>query len=143
MRPLSPCGKVPTARAKLPARVLIIDNELLVRWSLSAGLGLAGFEAVTASSGAEALTLARQPPHPDVVLLDSRLYDTDPAALLEDLRLAAPRCRFLMLTTAGQEMPTPPWDGIIVIRKPFDLAEVVRLVDAAAAPPHALSERVR
>ena len=135
MMPFSRCGKVPTPCAKLPARVLIIDDEVLVRWSLSTGLRLAGFDTITASSRAEALTLASQPPHPDIVLLDSRLYDSDPAVLLEDLQLAAPRCRFVILTTSGHETQVPPWDGITVITKPFDLVEVVRLIGAAVAPP--------
>jgi DNA-binding NtrC family response regulator len=134
MMPSSRCGKVPTPRAKLRARVLIIDDELLVRWSLSTGLRLAGFDTVTASSSAEALTLAHLAPQPDIVLLDSRLYDSDPAVLLEDLRLAAPQCRFVVLTTSGHEMPVPPWDGITIITKPFDLVEVVRVVAAKVAP---------
>jgi DNA-binding NtrC family response regulator len=138
MMPSSHCGKVPTTRAKLRARVLIIDDELLVRWSLSTGLRLAGFDTITASSRAEALTLARQPPHPDIVLLDSRLYDSDPTVLLEDLRLAAPLCRFVILTTSGHEMPVLPWDGITVITKPFDLVEVVRVVGADVAPTYAV-----
>ena len=138
MMPLSRCGKVPTLRAKSPARVLIIDDELLVRWSLSTGLRLAGFDTVTASSSAEALTLARQAPHPDIVLLDSRLYGSDPAVLLEDLRLAAPLCRFVILTTSRHEMPVPPWNGITVITKPFDLVDVVRVVTANLAPAYAV-----
>ena len=133
--PSTCCGKCPTGRAKSPTRILIIDDEPLVRWSLSTGLRLAGYETVTASSRAEALTLAREAPHPDLVLLDSRLYDSDPAVLLEDLQLAAPRCRFVILTTSGHETQVPPWDGITVITKPFDLVEVVRLIGAAVAPP--------
>ncbi len=125
-------GKVPMPRAKLPTRVLIVDNELLVRWSLSAGLSLAGFETLTATGADEALELARQRPPPDVVLLDAGLYDGDAAALLEDLRLAAPGCRVVALTTAGHE--TPAWKDITVITKPFDLADVVRRVEAAQPP---------
>lgn len=129
----SPCGKIHTAAAQFRPRVLIVDDEPLVRWSLSSGLCVEGFDAVTASSGAEALTLAGRQPKPDVVLLDVRLYGADPRALLEELRLIAPRCRVLVLTTAGQELPLPRWDGVTVVGKPFDLAEVVRLVRAAAA----------
>lgn len=134
MMPSSPGGKVHTRCAKFPARVLIIDDEPLVCWSLAAGLRLAGFEAVTAASGAEALTLARQRVHPDVALLDSRLYNSDLASLLRELRLAAPACRVLMMTTAGPEMSSLSWDSIGVVRKPFDLTDVVRLVNAAMAP---------
>ena len=103
MMPSSASGKFRTALAKVPVRVLIVDDELLVRWSLSTGLRLSGFETDTASSSAEALTLAQQQPHPDVMLLDSRLYDSNPTLLVEELRLAAPRCRFVRLTTSRHE----------------------------------------
>ena len=135
MVPSSHREKVPTVRAEIPARVLIIDDEPLIRWSLSAGLRLEGFDAVTAASAEEARSLAGQWPSPDVVLLDLRLYDTDVCALIEDLRRAAPGCRFLALTTSGKDAQRCgiPIQGVTVITKPFDLAEVVSLVHAAVA----------
>lgn len=135
MIPSGPCEKVPTAHAEIPVRVLIVDDEPLIRWSLSAGLRLEGYDAVTAASAEEARLVAGQFPSPEVVLLDLRLYDTDVCALLEDLRRVAPRCRFLVLTTAGQDAPLQRCggEGVTVIRKPFDINEVVRLVHAAAA----------
>jgi two-component system OmpR family response regulator len=133
MLPSSQREKVPTVRAEIPARVLIIDDEPLIRWSLSAGLRVEGFDAVTAASAEEARALAGQWPSPDVVLLDLRLYDTDVCALIEDLRRAAPGCRFLVLTTSGKDAQRCGIQGVTVITKPFDLAEVVRLVHAAAA----------
>lgn len=133
MVPSSHSEKVPTGRAEIPARVLIIDDEPLIRWSLSAGLRLDGFDAVTAASAEEARALAGQWPSPDVVLLDLRLYDTDVCALIEDLRRAAPGCRFLVLTTSEKDAQRCGIQGVTVITKPFDLAEVVRLVHAAVA----------
>lgn len=133
MVPSSHREKVPTARAEIPPRVLIIDDEPLIRWSLSAGLRLEGFDAVTAASPEEARSMAGQWPGPDVVLLDLRLYDTDVCALIEDLRRAAPACRFLVLTTSGKDAQRCGIQGVTVITKPFDLAEVVRLVHAAVA----------
>ena len=79
--------------------------------------------------------LARQLPRPDVVLLDANLWDANPWRLLDDLREVSPRCRFLILLVAGQEVALPPWDRVDVIRKPFDLPAVVRLVEAAASCP--------
>ena len=133
MMPSSRCGIVHATCAESRARVLIVDDEPLVRWSLAAGLRLAGFDALTASARAEALAFARLVPRPDVVLLDSRMYNTNAAALLEDLRQAAPGCQFMMLTTSGHEAPAADGGLFAVIRKPFDLAEVVRLVTAAVA----------
>jgi DNA-binding NtrC family response regulator len=113
--------------------VLIVDDEPLVCWSLAAGLRIAGFDAVTASSGVEGLALAGRRPHPAVVLLDVRLSHGGRAALIRDLRRAAPACRVLWLTTEAQVPGGHPSDGLMMIRKPFDLAEVVQLVSEAIA----------
>lgn len=131
MMPTCSCGKFPAEGAEISPRVLVVDNEPLVRWSLTTGLRLVGFNADSAADAAEARTLARQAPRPDVVLLDARLWDTDPRQLLDEIRQMSPQCRFMILAVAGQEVALPPWDGVTVIRKPFDLHDVVRLVQAA------------
>ena len=130
MMPTCSCGEFPAAAAKFSPRILIVDNEPLVRWALTTGLQLAGFDAQSTGDAAEARSLARQAPPPDVVLIDARLWDADPRQLLDEIRTMSPQCRFLILTVAGQEFATPPWDSVAVIRKPFDLHEVVRLVEA-------------
>ncbi len=130
MIPLTPCEKVLSTRGEIPGRVLIIDEEPLVRWSLVSGLALAGFEARGAASAGEALRIAREAPAPDVVLLDLRFYDADPRALVDEIRRAAPACRLILLATAGQEPTLPPWDRVAIITKPFDLPNVEKLVRA-------------
>ena len=122
--------------AETRGRVLIVDDEALVRWALAAALRAAGFTAVTASCGTDAVLLASDRPAPDAVLIDLELYNTDCIALVEQIRAAAPRCRVLVLTTAGPEAAPradSSWAGVPLIRKPFDLAEVVRLVESAVA----------
>ena len=131
MMPTYSGGEFPAAAAKFSPRILIVDNEPLVRWALTTGLRLAGFDAESTGEAAEARTLAQQTPRPDVVLLDARLWNADPRQLLDEIREMSPRCRFLMLAVAGQEFAGTPWDGVAVIRKPFDLHEVVRLVEAS------------
>jgi DNA-binding response OmpR family regulator len=125
------CGEFPAARTEIPPRVLVVDDEPLVRWSVTTGLRLAGFDACAAAGADEALTLARQPPRPDLVLLDAGLWDADPRQLLDQIRTMSPQCRFLILAVEGQSVALPPWDGLTVVRKPFDLHEVVRTVRAA------------
>jgi two-component system OmpR family response regulator len=132
MVPLPVAGIIPNASKEVRTRVLIIDDEPLVRWSLAAGLRLAGFDVATASSGAEALALSGEPLQPNVVLLGLSLNNTDPGAVLDVLRHAAPRCRVVLMTTASHDMPLP-FGGVVSIRKPFDLTAVVRLVDAVVA----------
>lgn len=128
MIPSLTCEKVP-ALERSAGRVLVIDSEALVRWSLSAGLRQAGYTTETASTAEDALRLARVEPHFDAVLLDSRLPDCNPSILLRRLRAIAPDCRFLMMTTEGHDVPRAPYD-VAIVRKPFDLPDVIRQVDA-------------
>lgn len=130
MMPPLTCAKVPTIPDKFPGRVLIVDDEPLVRWALATGLRDAGFHAETVSTGAEALARAEAIPHPDAVLLDARLHDCDTELLLQQLHLAAPGCRFLVMTTERHGTAAPGYDALM-IRKPFDLSDVVRRVGEA------------
>lgn len=129
MMPPAASGKFRITRADLRGRVLVIDDEPLVCWSIASGLRQAGFQTDTASTGAEALLLARVRPHPDAVVLDSRLHDCEASILLRQLRGIAPDCRFVVMTTDRQDVPQAPYDALIV-RKPFDLPDVVRQVGA-------------
>jgi DNA-binding NtrC family response regulator len=114
-----------------------MDDEPLVRWSLTMGLRRAGFAADSAADPAEALQIAARQPSLEVVLLDAGLWGADPFVLLEEIRTLAPRCRFLILAVEGQALRLAPWDGVGVIRKPFDLPAVVRVVqDAVACAGH-------
>lgn len=116
----------------IPNRVLVIDDEPLIRWALSVGLSAAGFDAVAAASAGEARRMAHAWPHPDVVLLD--LHQDDCSTLLEDLRNAVPHCHVLVLGTCCDGQRKPRWQGLDVIAKPFDLADVIERVRQALAP---------
>ena len=115
---------------KVPARVLVVDGEPLVRWALTASLSVAGYEVVTASTGRDACEIAERT-HPAVVLLDLRPQDTHGQAFFEEIRRVAPGCRLLVLTTERRGGAPPAWLGAQVIEKPFDLADVVRLIGEA------------
>ena len=124
--------------AETRGRVLIVDDEALVRWALATALRAAGFAAVTASCGADAVLLAEHRPAPDAVLIDLELYNTDCIVLVEQILAAAPGCRVLVLTTSGPEVKpraAASWASFPLIRKPFDLTEVVRLVEGAIGGP--------
>ena len=119
--------------AEIPPRVLVIDDEPLVCWSLVAGFRHAGFEAGAVDSPEETRQFVDSPP--DVVLLDVRLWGSDPPRLLEQLGRLWPKCKVLLLAVEGQEVP-PACRNLGVVRKPFDLAAVVRRVqDLLSGPP--------
>jgi len=125
--------QIPTAAAVIPRRILVVDDEPLIRWSICSALAAAGFEVVSAADGAEARRMAAEWPPPRVVLLDRRAGEDAWADLVEEFRTRYADCRVVILTTAADRLPA---DGVcpdVVLQKPFDLEQLVRLVRHLAA----------
>ena len=53
-------------------KILVVDDEHLIRWSLEQNLKKQGYEVFTAESGEDALRIAREE-QPELVLLDIQL----------------------------------------------------------------------
>jgi DNA-binding NarL/FixJ family response regulator len=87
-----------------PVRVLLADDQRLVRESLATLLGLlGGIELVaTASDGDEALALAAEH-HPDIVLMDLRMPRMDGIQATGLLRERQPEIRVIALTTYADD----------------------------------------
>ena len=130
MIPIPVRGKSPVSRAIVPTRVLVVDSEPLIRWSICAALAAAGFDAVAAADAAEVGRLATEWPSPRVVLVDLRQPDADGAALLACIRAVYPECRFLIMTTEPRAagIDASRSNGVDVIEKPFDLGRIVERV---------------
>ena len=73
------------AAGQQPARVLVVDDEATIRDLLSGSLRLAGFEVMTAASGAEAVRAAASS-RPDLILLDVMMPDGDGFEVARRLR---------------------------------------------------------
>ena len=67
------------------AKVLVIDDEKLVRWSLEQKLSRDGYEVESAATGEDGLELLRHDTH-DVVLLDMRLPGMDGVRTLQEIK---------------------------------------------------------
>jgi DNA-binding NarL/FixJ family response regulator len=87
-----------------PVRVLVVDDQRLIRDGIASLLGLQPGIAVvgTAANGREAVDRAVTL-DADVVLMDVRMPEVDGIAALELLRRRAPHCRVVMLTTFDDE----------------------------------------
>jgi DNA-binding NtrC family response regulator len=117
--------------------VLVVDDELLIRWSLSEALAAANYDVAEASDAALARgAFAGGAPRPDVVLLDFRLPDSDDLGLLTAIRQAAPSVPVVLMTAHG----TPELargalalGAFRVVSKPFEVHDMVALVGEALA----------
>ncbi len=77
--------------------ILIIDDDMLTRWSLMQVLVRAGYRVRAAASAAEGLSNARETP-PDLVLLDVQLPDGDGGSVLQAFRRSVPALPVVMMS---------------------------------------------
>ncbi len=108
-------------------RVLLVDDDRAIRESLARALDLEGYEVLTASDGAEALSITREE-HPDVLVLDVMMPSVDGLTVCQVLRFEKDRTPILMLTArtettdrvAGLDAGADDY-----LSKPFDLDELL------------------
>ena len=114
------------------AKILIVDDEAHVRFTLAEVLGDAGHQVIAASSGAEALALADD--ELDAVISDLSMPGMDGLALLTALRQRDASLPVLLLTARGSErvavqaMKAGAYDYLV---KPFDIDEIVHALARA------------
>jgi DNA-binding NtrC family response regulator len=81
-------------------KILVIDDEKLIRWTLSQKLSDWNFEAHAAENGAQGLRLAEEET-PDLVMLDVKLPDKKGTDLLAEFKKAWPELPVIMMTGFG------------------------------------------
>ena len=116
---------------KFARQALVVDDEPLIRWSVSESLAGLGFDVTEASDAATALKMVTTSALPfDIAVLDLRLPDMHDLSLLGTLRQIAPTTRLLLMTAFGTPEVTAQarlW-GATVLSKPFALEELTRVV---------------
>src|SRR5262245_502104 len=109
-----------------PVKLLIVDDDELLRQTLARRFERQGMAVTTAASGAEAMQRSGAGRH-DVALLDLHLPDSTGIEVLERLKQEQPELEALMLTahgsieTAIQAMKRGAYD---YLTKPFHLPEL-------------------
>jgi two-component system OmpR family response regulator len=128
-------------------RLLVVEDEATILELLSGSLRLAGFEVVTAATGAEAVQAAAWS-RPDLVLLDVMMPDGDGFEALRRIRSAGSEVPVIFLT-ARDEVPdrVKGFDlgGDDYVTKPFSLDELLGRIRAVLkrTRPDAPGSRLR
>ena len=128
-------------------RILVVDDEENIRFLVTTALSLAGMDAVTATSGFEALDQVYRA-RPDLIVLDVMIPDLDGFSILRRLRDQGNRIPIIFLTARDQSADrvrglSEGGDDYIV--KPFDVAELVARVQLRmkGADQNAAGRRLR
>ena len=114
------------------ATILVVDDEALIRWSLTERLKSEGYEVLEADTGRAAMEKLAE--GVDLVLLDYRLPDTDGVAVLRKIKEFDQDILVILLTayasveTAVEAMKLGAYH---FANKPFNLDEVAATVERA------------
>lgn len=114
-------------------KILVIDDEKLIRWTLEQHLAKEGFEVMTADTAEKGLEIISEEA-PDLILLDNRLPEMTGLELLERLNVPERGLMVIMITayglveTAVKAMKLGAYD---YISKPFNLEEITFVIRKA------------
>ncbi len=116
---------------QMPARILVVDDELAVTDLLAYNLRKAGYEPLVAADGREALRLARHS-QPDLILLDLMIPEIDGLEVCRELRKTS-AVPVIMITARGEEI-----DRVVGLElgaddyvcKPFSVRELLARIKA-------------
>ena len=114
-------------------KVLILEDEVNIRSFVVINLKRAGYDAIEAGTGAEALQKIRENPDIGVAILDIMLPDTDGFEVCRTIRANNKQMGIIMLTARTQEMDKVT--GLMTgaddyVTKPFSPAELTARIDA-------------
>ena len=112
--------------------VLVVDDEQLIRWSLSERLKEQGYRVVEAETAAGALE--RHAEGVDLVLLDYKLPDGDGLSVLKQIKEADADTLVLLLTahsSVDMAVEAMKHGAYHYANKPFNLDEIMLLVEKA------------
>ena len=123
-----------------PLRVLVVEDEPLIRWALSETLTRAGHTVLEAGDAAAAIDTLSSAAPIDVALMDLRLPDSHDLSLLARIRRQWPTIAVIMMTAYGTRelIDEARAMGVYdVMDKPFDVDRMEHLVaDAYAEHGH-------
>jgi two-component system, NtrC family, response regulator AtoC len=128
-----------TVKNSHPLRVLVVDDEALIRWSLAELFTDVGYDVTEASDGASAVHEAAEGDAFDAIVLDYRLPDSNDLNLLEQIRQLQPQAAVVMMTAFGTAEITAgalKRGAYQVVSKPFDVHDMVNLVEQAYMSKH-------
>lgn len=123
-------------------KILIVDDEEALRYSLKRALSSRDLQVSEADSGELALEVAEKD-QPHIILLDNRMGGMTGIEALQHLRGICPDAKIIIMTaftTTQTTIEAMKFGAFDYIMKPFDVAKILGLVDSAIAVIRETSE---
>jgi CheY-like chemotaxis protein len=112
-------------------KILLVDDEVLVRSGTAMMLDELGHEVVEASSGKQAMEILSDHPHFDMVITDYRMPDMDGMELISEARKQIPALKIVLMT--GYDAEDPRFADLQAgsLSKPFGLEALETAIRSA------------
>jgi DNA-binding NtrC family response regulator len=120
-----------------PLKILIVDDELLIRWSLTEALSQEGHEVMAVENAIKAID-ATQRHFFDYIITDLVMPELDGWTVLEFARQNQPSSRVILITAYGAEdtkkiaQERGAW---AYIEKPYLIDEIKRIIKQGSRKP--------
>ena len=134
MSPTEPEG--PRSPSKSPGRVLLVDDEEMIRAVAQRILARRGLEVLCASDGVEALDLfgrEHAQGRLDLVLLDLNMPGMSGEAVLEQIRSVAPELPVILMSGYMETRGLTDDRVTTFVGKPFRREELLQVLDRMLA----------
>jgi DNA-binding NtrC family response regulator len=115
------------------AKILVVDDEKLLRWSLQQNLSKEGYTVMTAEKGMEGLGIFKEE-SPDITLLDIHLPDISGITVLQGIKEINKDALVVMITAFGDiqtAVKTIKLGAYDFVEKPFNIDKLRILVAKA------------
>ena len=113
--------------------ILIVDDNVVLITSIALILKRKGHLVATANSGQEAIDMVRDRPF-DLILMDVKMQGMSGIEAMEEIRTIRPDAAVVIMTAYDGEPLSIEARGkgaIGVLNKPFDMGEVLRIIEDA------------
>lgn len=125
-------AKVPDSRApKTPIRVLVVDDEVNLRFAIEKGIRAAGHEAASAGAVRQAIDLLRERSF-DIVVCDLRMPGGDGRQVIQWLGSHSPSTRVIVVSafvTPDFRKQYDPSTGLRIVEKPVELPDLLKMIE--------------
>src|SRR4030066_1671359 len=111
-------------------RIMVIDDEPLMRITVQDALAAEGYKVTTAETGEKGLTLQRVNPT-DILITDLKLPDMDGIQILREVKTISPETQVIMITAYGtiDSAVTAMKEGASdYLTKPFAMDELLLII---------------